>query len=90
MNKTVKVDVVNEVVNNMYEKYTDKETGEFVDEIHIKDILIGISQIISYYINKMEISDEEITAQELFVLGMEKGIITNIRDDINRLAKRYK
>ena len=53
--------------------------------IHISKILKVMGQILSYYINRIELS-----CDKDYVLGIEKGMMMSLRDDINKLSKRYK
>ena len=53
--------------------------------IHISKILKVMGQILSYYINRIELS-----CDKDYVLGIEKGMMMSLRDDINKLSARYK
>ena len=74
-------DTINKVIKENKNKSIETEEGL----IHISKILKVMGQILSYYINRIELS-----CDKDYVLGIEKGMIMSLRDDINKLSKRYK
>ena len=74
-------DTINKVIKENKNKSIETEEGL----IHISKILKVMGQILSYYINRIELS-----CDKDYVLGIEKGMMMSLRDDINKLSKRYK
>ena len=74
-------DTINKVIKENKNKSIETEEGL----IHISKILKVMGQILSYYINRIELS-----CDKDYVLGIEKGMIMSLRDDINKLSARYK
>ena len=74
-------DTINKVIKENKNKSIEAEEGL----IHISKILKVMGQILSYYINRIELS-----CDKDYVLGIEKGMMMSLRDDINKLSKRYK
>lgn len=74
-------DTINKVIKENKNKSIEAEEGL----IHISKILKVMGQILSYYINRIELS-----CDKDYVLGIEKGMMMSLRDDINKLSARYK
>ena len=74
-------DTINKVIKENKNKSIETEEGL----IHISKILKVMGQILSYYINRIELS-----CDKDYVLGIEKGMMMSLRDDINKLSARYK
>ena len=74
-------DTINKVIKENKNKSIETEEGL----IHISKVLKVMGQILSYYINRMELS-----CDKDYVLGIEKGMMMSLRDDINKLSARYK
>ena len=74
-------DTINKVIKENKNKSIEAEEGL----IHISKILKVMGQILSYYINRIELS-----CDKDYILGIEKGMMMSLRDDINKLSARYK
>lgn len=74
-------DTINKVIKENKNKSIEAEEGL----IHISKVLKVMGQILSYYINRIELS-----CDKDYVLGIEKGMMMSLRDDINKLSARYK
>ena len=74
-------DTINKVIKENKNKSIETEEGL----IHISKILKVMGQILSFYINRIELS-----CDKDYVLGIEKGMMMSLRDDINKLSARYK
>ena len=74
-------DTINKVIKENKNKSIETEEGL----IHISKVLKVMGQILSYYINRIELS-----CDKDYVLGIEKGMMMSLRDDINKLSARYK
>ena len=101
MNKTIKTKAICEIIDNINNPKEAKKIEDTINKvikenknksieteeglIHISKILEVMGQILSYYINRIELS-----CDKDYVLGIEKGMIMSLRDDINKLSKRYK
>ena len=101
MNKTIKTKAICEIIDNIDSHKEAKKIEDTINKvikenknksieaeeglIHISKILKVMGQILSYYINRIELS-----CDKDYVLGIEKGMIMSLRDDINKLSKRYK
>ena len=74
-------DTINKVIKENKNKSIETEEGL----IHISKVLKVMGRILSYYIDRIELS-----CGKDYVLGIEKGMIMSLRDDINKLSARYK
>lgn len=74
-------DTINKVIKENKNKSIETEEGL----IHISKVLKVMGQILSFYINRIELS-----CDKDYVLGIEKGMMMSLRDDINKLSARYK
>ena len=77
-----------ENIGNLRENIKENKNKSIETEeglIHISKILKVMGQILSYYINRIELS-----CDKDYVLGIEKGMMMSLRDDINKLSARYK
>lgn len=101
MNKTIKTKNICEIIYNIDNPKEAKKIEDTIKKviqenknksieaeeglIHISKVLKVMGQILSYYINRIELS-----CDKDYVLGIEKGMMMSLRDDINKLSARYK